>query len=241
MLNLISFTGADDATNVDQLVALDQQSKLPIEWALLILQEKEGQARNPTAETRTKIRKAVKHCAAHLCGELAFKQLAREDQLYGRTPLIDELKTYDRVQVNINARKQTFSPASVYKIYEILHLRGIKTIFQYYDEAAEGIDLFMEQHPNKLHHVLFDASKGKGVTPSDWPIPFYIDYCGYAGGINDLNAAAVHASVQSKYDAIGLSEQPYWLDMESGIRTSNKLDIDKCWKVVEALQPTQGK
>lgn len=236
MLNLISFTGADDATDIAKLVELDQLSTVPIEWALLILHEKEGQPRNPTPDTRKRIRKAVKHTAAHLCGELAFKQLAQEAQYRsGPTPLLTELSEYDRVQVNINARKQVFSPGSVHKIYEILHYRGIKTIFQYHDDAAEGIDLFMEQFPDKLHHILFDASKGKGVSPSEWPIPFHIDYCGYAGGIGPDNAAVVHAAVQAKYDALGLSDQPYWLDMESGIRFNNKFDPARCMIVADAL------
>lgn len=67
--------------------------------------------------------------------------------------------------------------------------------------------------------LLFDRSGGKGESPKEWPQnPGRM--VGYAGGI----------SPETIDDVLnGIDRRGYfWLDMESGIRTDDWLDLDKC-------------
>jgi phosphoribosylanthranilate isomerase len=49
---------------------------------------------------------------------------------------------------------------------------------------------------------------------------------GYAGGINPDNAAEVVSRIQA---------DRYWIDMETGVRTGDWLDLDKCEAVCRAV------
>jgi hypothetical protein len=74
---------------------------------------------------------------------------------------------------------------------------------------------------------LFDASGGRGVAPQAWPRHPGRVSVGYAGGIGPENVREVLA-------AIGATG-PYWIDMESGVRTDDRFDIGKCERVCEAV------
>jgi hypothetical protein len=93
---------------------------------------------------------------------------------------------------------------------------------------ARGIAQTRGAFPNDTSvDWLFDASGGRGITPAAWPAhPGRL--VGYAGGITlqnviDVLAAGVGAAV------------PYWIDMESGVRTDDRFDIEKCRLVCEAV------
>ena len=74
---------------------------------------------------------------------------------------------------------------------------------------------------------LFDASGGRGIAPAVWP-PHPGRLVGYAGGINPDNVLAVLAA------GVGAAG-PYWIDMESGVRTDDRFDLKKCLAVCEAV------
>ncbi|RYD73538.1 MAG: phosphoribosylanthranilate isomerase, partial [Verrucomicrobiaceae bacterium] len=75
----------------------------------------------------------------------------------------------------------------------------------------------------------YDPSGGRGVAPTRWPINQSPRIVGYAGGITPENCRAV-------LDQVGeLSQQGFWLDMESGVRTDDWLDLDKCTSVLEQV------
>ncbi len=75
--------------------------------------------------------------------------------------------------------------------------------------------------------ILFDRSGGFGRPPEAWPKHPGGRLVGYAGGISPENIQQVLESVDSS--------GPYWLDMESGIRTDDMLDLDKCEAVAKAV------
>lgn len=73
---------------------------------------------------------------------------------------------------------------------------------------------------------LFDRSGGTGARPNKWPEnPGWL--VGYAGGIGPDNVLDTIAAINSS--------GPYWLDMESGVRTDDWLDLDKCEAVLRAV------
>lgn len=73
---------------------------------------------------------------------------------------------------------------------------------------------------------LFDRSGGKGQTPDTWPQGPQKRLVGFAGGISPDNVASVVSSIDASR---------FWIDMESGVRTDDRLDLRKCETVLEAI------
>jgi phosphoribosylanthranilate isomerase len=73
---------------------------------------------------------------------------------------------------------------------------------------------------------LFDTSGGTGKVPASWP-KYPGRFVGYAGGINPANVR----DIIDQIDASG----PYWIDMENGVRTNDRFDLDLCRQVCEAV------
>lgn len=234
-LKLISFTGADNRTSVDELDALNQymvsKSNIIPEWALLIYLEAEGLARNPDKTKRSQILELKYQTAAHLCGEKAFHLVLSRD-----TQFLDELKKYNRVQLNVNARKKDFSPAQIKNIYDILADENISTIFQFHQQSQDFILKYLQNsQENKKdptnQTILFDTSKGRGISPVSWPSPIG-KFCGYAGGLNPENIVDANDKIVGYFEN---TDNAYWLDMESGLRINNEFSLQKCKEVFDNI------
>jgi phosphoribosylanthranilate isomerase len=78
--------------------------------------------------------------------------------------------------------------------------------------------------------LLFDPSGGRGIEPFSWPVPPLGARMGYAGGIGPDNLLDV-------LRAIGPVESPFWIDMESGVRTDDRFDLAKARAVLETAAP----
>lgn len=71
---------------------------------------------------------------------------------------------------------------------------------------------------------LFDCSGGRGTEIPDYPKAAPDQLIGYAGGFRPGN---VRPFIE------GLHHHPhdYWIDMETGVRTNDWFDVDKCREV----------
>lgn len=225
-LRCVSLTGADDQTDVRDLAELGAQYSF-VEWALLYVPHKEGAPRNPTQGWRTRFFEAnvPGSVAMHLCGRLAFEQL-RDSQL----PL-DVLQA-DRLQLNINARGRDFEDVEVLDLFQCALALGPDIILQYHEDSARVIHQFLatvKDSERTRVHVLLDGSRGTGVCPPTWTVPEELSgwYCGSAGGIGPTTIDQVLASHADRTSA-------YWVDMESGIRTDNRFDLEKARRVLSS-------
>jgi phosphoribosylanthranilate isomerase len=54
---------------------------------------------------------------------------------------------------------------------------------------------------------------------------------GFAGGIGPDNVKRVIREISAKVDA------PFWIDMESGVRTDDRFDLNKVRRVLETAAP----
>ena len=224
-LRRISLTGADDAVSIEELSLLAQQYAR-VEWALLYVPHAEGQARNPTRGWREAFFKAELpgYSAVHLCGRQAFEEL-----LAGELP--EEILKANRLQLNINARKRDFTDDEVRAVFDKALSLGPDVILQYHPATAALVGNAVAHCPPHLRHrlhVLMDSSRGTGVVPTSWDAPalFAQTLCGFAGGLGPDNVAAVAAQLNAR-------ALPYWLDMESGIRTDNQFDLAKARAILE--------
>jgi len=231
-LQLLSLTGADDRVLPQVLHKLSKRFNF-VEWALLYSLEKEGKPRNPTAAWRESLLqyKGI-NVAAHLCGQAVFKEILDE---VTRGKRIADLTRYGRVQLNINARNCDFTDAEVLTVYRVLHQAGLTLILQRHEGSQCVIDTFIEELDSDGYakvDVLFDGSKGKGVRPTDWPSPLMFGeapvFCGYAGGLGPDVLPDEFSRIMA-----AAGDGPFWIDMESGVRTGNEFDLYKVHNVLE--------
>lgn len=203
----LTFTGLDDQTDLAAAAALARL--YPIEWGVLFSPSRQGiDPRYPSRETLEKIGWSDLRLAAHLCGGHALAVLAGEAL---RLPV--DLGVFGRVQVN--------HTAPVPKILRRLQKGdGPKVIAQ-----TRGA-VFPE---DESIGWLYDPSGGRGESPLVWPRhPGGRRLVGYAGGISPDN-------VRQTIERIG-ADGPYWLDMETGVRTAeNRFSLDLCRRVCETV------
>lgn len=231
-LELVSLTGADDMVSPEALATISAKHPF-VEWAILYFPEKEGTPRNPSAAWREAfLALDIPYTAAHLCGTQVFRELLDHQAAPAR---IADLARYRRIQLNINARRLEFTEEEVLAVYRTLHGAGLRLILQYHEASKRVVDLFLydlDEDGMKRVDILFDASKGTGQRPDDWPTPHRFNlFCGYAGG---LGPDVLEAELPKIKAAVAQSRRdlPYWIDMESGIRTDNAFDLEKAGHVL---------
>lgn len=217
-LRFISLTGADDKTNIKDLEILS--SKYPLfECAVLIFPESRISDRNPTAGWRKYLYKSsVKNKAVHLCGT-SINDFAQQKSI-----IMQDIEKVQRVQINLHARWASE------KLYEQL----VKVVQR--NPQIEFITQHNEQNKPYFHYwgnvanhsFLFDSSLGKGICPNRWNSPVKNKSCGYAGGLEPDNIVENLCKIFSV-----VNDELFWIDMESGIRTDNKFDLQKCEDVLQ--------
>lgn len=231
-LELVSLTGADDRVAPEALAALS--AKYPfVEWAVLYFHEKEDTPRNPSALWRENfLSLGLPYTAAHLCGTQVFRELLTPEKAPAR---IADLSRYRRIQLNINARRPEFTDEEVLSIYRKLHGAGLRLILQHHAASEQVIEQFLydlDEEGLKRVDILFDASKGTGQRPDTWPAPHRFNlFCGYAGGLGPDVLATELQKIKAAVARSG-RDLPYWIDMETGVRTENAFDLAKAEQVL---------
>lgn len=206
--NHITFTGIDYQTDLEDLKAVSKE--FPCEWGILFSVDQQGlDQRYPAHHIIEAALSSDLMFSAHLCGKYAHEVMeTSQSQL--------DLSRFTRVQVNHTKP----DPAALARFSDKV---GIPVIAQWRDS---------EQFPENYKGVswLYDTSGGRGTMPDHWPINTSNNMAGYAGGINPTNVAQVIAAVKD------LSPAGYWIDMETGVRTNNDLDLEKVRAVINAVK-----
>ena len=79
--------------------------------------------------------------------------------------------------------------------------------------------------------ILLDESGGKGIeAPFRMPSYLHNVHVGFAGGINPDNVVAKVQEITSLPHV-----NRFWIDMESGVRTNDRFDLDKVEQVCELV------
>lgn len=211
--DLITFTGADDATRIPEMVRLAQD--FPVEFAILFSATREGDARYPTATWRARLSGQGLKLAAHVCG-----RHARDIVETGASELEDELLRYDRIQINTGAVGDLDLVAGFGDRISRRAGRRIGIILQTRDTFPE----------DERIEWLFDASGGRGIMPSAWPTPPANPNVriGYAGGLGPDNVVQVISMLEQSPGA--------WIDMETRIRNEqDAFDLTLCRRVCEIV------
>jgi phosphoribosylanthranilate isomerase len=235
----VTITGADDAVNIQDLLALSRQYPF-VEWGLLLVKEdRMGTPRNPSLSWIANFFEAcfdtdiMPNLSAHLCGQRArdvvtnqFLWLPPNGILFDRVQLNLRVNLMGDIDLDKLGRLQFISPG---RPEFILQYHGVEKRWL----NVEKISGLNPTIPVKgAIAVLFDASGGKGISPNSWQPPFYGMRCGYAGGLNPDNLEEQLTKI-----AFVAGDETVWIDMETGVRTDNQFDLDKVNRCLEIVKP----
>ena len=233
MLEVVTFTGVDEATDLERVADLHARFHGRLEFAVLI-GTRSGSADHPIYPPLRFVDRFRQFCgsrgvpaALHMCGRFARSAV----DIPVQESLLKIVEGFGRVQLNLIPPQRYGFAGEIARFAEavpMLILQHEGTSWDNLPVARENIE------------YLWDRSGGRGVVSfADWPTPPLQDpwirgdtrpRYGYAGGIGPDNAAAVAAVVGSRMDA------RVWVDMESRIRTDGQFDLDKVEAVAATLQ-----
>jgi hypothetical protein len=205
----ITFTGADSVDSIAGMQALSDC--YPIEWGVLIDSTQEGNALFPDEAIRRAMVRAGVRLSAHVCGEVARAIVD------GRKPPLN-LAGFARLQINHGRAGSNVQ--EILNSIDYAAAAGVRPALQCQGAfpSIVGVDW------------LYDVSFGTGAQAGTWPaLSTAQPFCGYSGGLGPDN-------VQSRLALAPVAQDiPFWIDMESGVRTHGRLDVDKCAAVCEAV------
>jgi len=211
-LRAVTITGADDSTFHKDLETVSQEFPF-VEWAIIHSTD-DGVPRHPSSEWRRELSALSAGCslAAHL--EWDFLQ-----RLAVTPALAEELRSYPRITFNIFGRHTEFHREIWPSISTAFIGAEISIQAGEVDSAVQS--LLAEMAADHTLSVLLDASVGRGIVPGEWiAAPSGVVF-GFAGGLNPDN---ISAELERMASTVG--NQTIWIDMETGVRTSDDLALD---------------
>lgn len=218
-----TLSGASDDTSFASMKALSARYPF-IEWGILFSLDRMGrEPRYPSKAWIEALLDADAECSMrlslHLCG-------ASVDQFIAGEPYVTSLVShFDRIQVNFN---QTRTPKDIALLAARMSTLSIPVITQ--DHPSNHALTHGLRGAN--HHVLFDASGGRGVATAYWPS--YLPQkaaCGYAGG---LRSSTIGSALPGILASAG--DRPFWVDLEQGLRDDqDRFSISEAGRFLEAL------
>lgn len=229
-INKVTITGIDNKIEYKDLCAL--QDKYPfVEWGVLFSKNKEGEKRYPSMDYIKSEFAGNLKLSAHFCGWWAREILEKQN-----FDLILSLpKQFKRVQLNYNfknskgwnlAKLASFCNENKDISIILQYNRSNQTHLNYFISSVIPL-VFPKGIPSNIN-FLYDSSGGNGkkIESIGKTIPNH--YTGYSGGLSSDNIESVCEKIDSSTD-----KTEVWIDMESGVRTDNDLDLIKVEEVLE--------
>lgn len=219
----VTFTGLDAWTDLDYVEDLSR--RYPIEWGILFSPTRRDlEPRYPGRRTvEAAIARPIR-LAAHLCGSYARTIVGT-----GECPEVEHLLEQGFYRFQVNTADETADPLVIRRFAERMRL--------------DGRGILQSRNPmyfpfSPVVDWLFDRSGGRGVLPGRWPLPQIGSRAmvGFAGGLG-LDTARMLLDCINDFHP---QDVPFWLDMESRIRTDDRLDLDKCEAVCRAVYGGAG-
>lgn len=213
-LDVVTLTGADERTDIEQLVKLTADHPF-LEIGLLCTATPDGRNRYPSlAWLLTASSALAGRCAIHVCGRGARQQL-----LDGAlASLVDNAR---RVQVN-----------GIVQPFEVPNLaRRVPILISQHNDKNRGL---ANARLATNHCVLVDGSGGTGRSPERWERPMTHLQVGFAGGLGPDNIGSELAQIHA------VAEGNYWIDLEGKLRTDDWFDLTLCERFLSALTETRN-
>ena len=225
IINKVTITGIDNNTSVDLLEKIQKEYPF-VEWGVLIASSP-GRDRQPTEEYILGLKDKKLNLALHICSD------------HVRNILTDgniELK-YDffkRYQINFNFKHTKHDLSNYSKLINKYKDKSFILQSNYSNETY--IDKILIDNKPTNTHILYDSSGGKGTEIKNIKPPYKSIYTGYSGGMGPDNIVEI-----SKLITLHNNDDRVWIDMETNVRTNNKLDLEKVKKVLKVIDKTINK
>jgi hypothetical protein len=239
-LTRVTITGADDSTDISQMIALSHEFPF-VEWGILVSDSQEGSYRFPsrnwinnliaaTAPINRRNEEKVICFSTHMCG-MWVRHLLIGELDWNEVPNI--VRCSERIQIN------THSSYHAYLEDFFKNLKDVpgpsEYIFQW-DNVNNNLAYELLDHfgPGNVNvSALFDTSGGAGKLPECWPEDPLNIPVGYAGGLGPDNVVEQLKLIRKS------AQQDFWIDMERRVRTEDDstLDMTKVRKVLELMAP----
>ncbi len=234
-INFCTFTGIDEQTDLNRILELSEAYPF-IEWGVLLSLEEASLVDEKRYMSLPKILETAQffkanpqiNGALHLCGEAAY------DFISSQQKLSEYIEPFKRIQLNILYKK-----IDIDDLKNIMSHHSSKEFITQHNSANEGMLVHLMEIDN--HSLLFDASMGKGITPTAWPEPIQGKNCGYAGGMGAHNIKKQLEMIEKSFNE-DYDHKIMWIDMESKVRKSTGyLDLAQCEAVAKIVEPyTRG-
>lgn len=225
ILKMITITGIDDESKYSDLLNIINKfnRRVPIlEFGILLSNSNAGFSRFPSDiwitnfftylynnQARGKVGLSL-----HICGSILREDVCFGNWVFskGRHLLVDG---FNRIQLNFHGEPHRYNE----RFFDGLKRQNKQIIFQM-DRKNEH--LYFEARERDINCVpFFDLSHGAGILPDEWPLS-QGNLCGYAGGLSPDNVTEQLHKIHKK-----AGDSAFWIDVETGIRTNGKTDIEK--------------
>ncbi len=225
----VTITGADDAVDPSDLLRLSEEFPF-VEWGILQSPKRLGTPRYPSDGWVAGWHRAVKNAsvrvqwAFHLCGGAARSTVLGGEGWLHPTPQRAQINGYVPGGCAARGVSGLVALSDAFGVEFILQCRHVGDI--------QAIAHDSQQIPRAS--VLFDASGGCGKSPATWPRRPFGTRFGWAGGIGPDNVDDVISELHCA-DMSVMHDSHAWIDMESGVRTDDRLDLVKVRRVLECV------
>ena len=210
----VTFTGLDASTPADELRALSRD--FSIEWGILLHPTLQGSGRYASLAGIHTILALDLSFSAHLCGGYARDVVRGGGRPAVIAPLLERFR-----RIQINTAERGIEPARISGFAALFGAHGIL--------QCRGLERFPD---DTSVDWLFDRSGGKGRLADRWPVPgTSAPFVGYSGGLGPDTVEAALAAIGRQHPV----HIPFWIDMESAIRTDDRFDLTKCRRVCEIV------
>lgn len=215
----VTITGSDNLS--DLRFCYNLSTSYPyLECGILFSPTKMGHApRYPDLHTITSLSDLNLNYSAHICGRWAVDFVTGGKELVGFWMKHKLMNVFKRVQLNISNILESTLPDELLFSMRNPIFENVRFIIQVKDKLPEWSSQVDVDY-------LFDASGGKGIPTIAWPPAS--PCCGYAGGLTPVTLSDQLEAIYGQ-----ANNHLVWIDVESGVRTNNKLDAVKVEKFLE--------
>jgi len=237
MLELVTITGADDQTSIDEIAKISKEYPW-VEWGILVSRRQEGTARFPSrkwvSDFAVRARDERWNVSTHVCGEWVRRMFTGT---LDWMELPDVIQITRRIQINTHAEEHVSTVGLIRSLGEAVSVNvnpDLQFIFQW--DGVNNHLTYAAQAYSFNVCALFDTSGGAGVLPGSWPHPDRNFWCGYAGGLGPENIAEQLPLIEkaATWPGTNTPSKDYWIDMERRVRTDHEvLDMSKVRAVLE--------
>ncbi len=222
-LTHITFTGVDDETDFNRLVSI-QQRYPKVEFGVLVSRKWFENGKRYLSPFKAKeLRGSGLRLSAHLCGSIA-RDVLKTGGFSNTDDFPEIIDIFSRVQLNVSNydEPENMSPYILPgPLQEIIIQQAFNHNTFMLCRIASGDCI----------SILLDESGGKGIeAPFRMPSYLHNVHVGFAGGINPDNVVAKVQEITSLPHV-----NRFWIDMESGVRTNDRFDLDKVEQVCELV------